>query len=152
MKQNMNEALNALNAGDILLIVENEEAKFRPYLVASSEFLTLNSLQLMLSYSSGVLYLVLDEAHFDKLGIESSFFAARDERELSQTVSVDIRQNPYSSFTPLGKLQTIKEILNSRLTINKLITPGNVLLKRINSKGVLLNKGVFESALDISKM
>lgn len=152
MVQIIEEALNALNAGDTILLAPSDKTDNPAYLVASAEFLTLKTLQFMLEVSKGVLHLIIDNEITDRLDFHSAVESFNKSHDPIFLKSVDCVANPYHFYTPLGKLHTIKEILKPHSKSKDFNSPGNILPLKVSSRGVLYNKGIFESSLDLIKM
>lgn len=152
MVSKIDEAINALNARGLIALTERKGDKFKVFLIAEASGLNLRNLEMMLELSKGAIFLALEENSALLANLSKKSHSEKEMKNVQVYCPIGCKANPYTSYTPLGKLHVIKTLCDEQLSPSDILFNGYIYPVSVPTQGVLKNKGAFEGAVDLLKI
>ncbi|HQN80763.1 MAG TPA: bifunctional 3,4-dihydroxy-2-butanone-4-phosphate synthase/GTP cyclohydrolase II [Kiritimatiellia bacterium] len=147
------EALDILRAGGMLLVVDDENRENEGDLVAAGEKITPEMVNFMATHGRGLICVPMEEPRLCQLGLGR--MAPPDERDLYRTaftVSVDARKGITTGISAFDRAHTIRLLAAAQARTDDFIRPGHVFPLQAVPGGVLRRTGHTEAAVDLARL
>lgn len=145
------EAIEEIKAGRIIIVVDDEDRENEGDLVAAAEHVTPEIINFMATYGKGLICMPIIGQRLDELEIYPMVSQNTDNLETAFTVSVDAA-NVTTGISAFERAQTIKTILDPKTKPSDLRRPGHVFPLRAKDGGVLRRAGHTEAAVDLARL
>lgn len=148
------EAVAALRAGEMIIVVDDEDRENEGDLVMAAEHATPEAVNFMISYGRGLLCVALTNRRADELALPMMVSGERNDSQFSTafTVSVDARHGTTTGISAHERAHTIQTLIDPQTGPSDLVRPGHVFPLRARDGGVLVRPGHTEAAVDLARL
>jgi len=151
-KERIARAVQDINAGKGVLIVDNDDRENEGDLVFSAEKMTVKDMALTIRECTGIVCLCLTAEHAAHL--ELPFMVANNNSKYQTpfTVSIEAKEGVTTGVSAADRIQTIKTAIAENAVADDLARPGHVFPLIANADGVLGREGHTEGSVDLMKI
>lgn len=146
------EALADMQAGRMLIVVDDEHRENEGDLLMAAEKVTPEAINFMARYGRGLICLPMEGARLDELQIPNMVERGGDHMGTAFTVSIDAKQNVTTGISAHERARTILTVLDPATRPDDLVRPGHIFPLRAKPGGVLRRPGHTEAAVDLAQM
>lgn len=147
------EALDLLRAGGMLLVVDDENRENEGDLVAAGEKITPEIINFMATHGRGLICVPMEEGRLCRLGLGRMVpLDERDRYRTAFTVSVDAREGISTGISAFDRARTVKLLADENSTSCDFIRPGHMFPLQAVPGGVLRRTGHTEAAVDLARL
>ena len=147
----IDEAVNDIKAGKIIIVVDDEDRENEGDFVAASELATPDVINFMATHGRGLICAALPESRCNELELELMVGKNTSLHETAFTVSVDlIGKGCTTGISASDRSKTINALVDPATRAEDLGRPGHVFPLKAKEKGVLRRAGHTEAAIDLS--
>ena len=144
------EALTALQKGEIIIVVDDEDRENEGDFVCVAEHATPEVVNFMARYGRGLICTPLTEAHAQRLKLEMMVPSNTSLHETPFTVSVDLLGHGCTTgISAADRSKTIQALTNETFTAADFGRPGNIFPLKSKPGGVLRRAGHTEATTDL---
>lgn len=153
MLNSIEEAVAAISAGEMIIVVDDEDRENEGDFVAAAEKVTPEMINFMATHGRGLICAPLIEHRCDELGLE---LMVRDNTALHETpftVSVDlIGHGCTTGISASDRAKTVKALIDPNTDPKELSKPGHIFPLKAKAGGVLRRTGHTEAAIDLARL
>lgn len=146
------EAIAALRAGRMIIVVDDEDRENEGDLVLAGEKATPQAVNFMLREARGLLCVPLPREWAKRLGLKAMVEPPEDSHETAFTVSVDARKGVSTGISAADRARTILVLADPATGPDDLTRPGHVFPLVAREGGVLRRAGHTEAAVDLCRL
>lgn len=146
------EAIKEIKAGNMIILVDDEDRENEGDLTIAAEKVTPEAINFMAKYGRGLICLALEPALVDKL--ELPLMARRNTSKFGTnfTVSIEAKQGVTTGISAHDRALTIQTAVADETTPADLATPGHIFPLRAKPGGVLVRAGQTEGSVDLARL
>lgn len=146
------EALETLRKGKMLILVDDEDRENEGDLVACAESITPEQITFMAKKARGLICVALAPEICDNLGLE--FMTQRNTAPFGTafTISVDAKEGITTGISAEDRAHTIRMLVNPSARKSDFTSPGSVFPLRAREGGVLVRTGQTEGSVDLARL
>jgi len=148
----LSHALTQLRAGQMVVLVDDEDRENEGDLVLAAQFATPEAINFMASQGKGLICLALRRAQIDRLGLQPMVAQNHARRSTAFTVSVEAREGITTGISAHDRARTIQAAANAQVQPGDIVSPGHVFPLRAADGGVLVRNGHTEGAVDLMRL
>ena len=153
MLSKIEEILNDLRAGKVVIVVDDENRENEGDFIVSGEKITPEIVNFMVTYGKGLLCVPLPQSRCDALGLEKMSLENTSLLGTPFTMSVDLKGYGCSTgVSAFDRASTIKALVCGDIKPEELAKPGHVFPLYGANNGVLERNGHTEALLDLTRM
>lgn len=145
------EALDELRAGRMLVVVDDEDRENEGDLVLAAEKVTPQAVNFMITHARGLLCVPMEGRRLDELEIPLMTEHNTEPLETAFTLSVDDRECR-TGISAEERCRTIHRLVDPQARPTDLVRPGHVFPLRAREGGVLRRAGHTEAAVDLTRL
>ncbi len=145
-------AINQLQKGDFIIIVDNEDRECEGDLMIAAEKITPSKLNKMINLARGIMCVPIAGNRLAKLKIPMMVNNPNDKFHTPFTISVDAKRNITTGVSVKDRVETIKVLINKHSKQEDISRPGHIFPLRAAENGVFERAGHTESAVDLCKL
>ncbi|GAA4867183.1 bifunctional 3,4-dihydroxy-2-butanone-4-phosphate synthase/GTP cyclohydrolase II [Saccharopolyspora cebuensis] len=146
------EAIAALAAGGMVLVVDDADREDEGDLIMAAEHATTDDVAFFLRHTSGFLCVAIDEHRADALQLDLMVATNTESHGTAFLVSVDHKHGTTTGISAADRASTIRALADPLLAPSDLARPGHVLPLRAKSGGVLHRTGHTEAGVDLCRL
>ena len=147
------EALDIIRAGRMLLVVDDESRENEGDLVAAGESITPEIINFMATHGRGLICVPMEEDRLCRLGLGRMVpIDERDRFRTAFTISVDARDGISTGISAFDRARTVQKLADDRATACDFIRPGHMFPLQAVPGGVLRRTGHTEASIDLAKL
>ncbi|RMH28415.1 MAG: 3,4-dihydroxy-2-butanone-4-phosphate synthase [Planctomycetota bacterium] len=148
------DALEDLRAGRMVVLVDDEDRENEGDLVLAAQFVTPEAINFMLSVARGYLCLSLTEADCDRLGLHPQASVNTSVRGTPFTVSIDAApgHGVTTGVSAAERAATIRLAIDPAAGPGDFVRPGHINPLRSRDGGVLVRAGQTEGSVDLCRL
>ena len=146
------EAVAAIAAGEIVVVVDDASRENEGDLVIAAEFATAERIAFFLSHTSGVICMPMVGERLDQLDLPPMVVDNTESNRTAFTVSVDGRRGVTTGISAADRAATIAALIDPETRPADLARPGHVFPLRCREGGVLNRAGHTEATVDLAKL
>jgi 3,4-dihydroxy 2-butanone 4-phosphate synthase/GTP cyclohydrolase II len=148
------EGLNALRAGQTIIVVDDENRENEGDLICAAQFATPETINFMATQARGLLCLAMEGRRLDELNLFSMVQQNTDSLETAFTISVDGAPHlgVTTGISAADRARTIQAMIHPETDAKDLRRPGHIFPLRAKEGGVLVRAGHTEAAVDLAKL
>lgn len=147
------EALEDLKAGKMVIVVDDEDRENEGDLVAAAELTTAETVNFMATFARGLICMPITEKRCDELELHSMVANSTDPKETAFTISVDLLgKGATTGISASDRAKTIQAIMDPETKPGDLMRPGHIFPLRAREGGVLKRAGHTEAAIDLTRL
>ncbi|MCG8477371.1 MAG: bifunctional 3,4-dihydroxy-2-butanone-4-phosphate synthase/GTP cyclohydrolase II [Cytophagales bacterium] len=147
------EALEALKNGEVIIVVDDEDRENEGDFVCAAEAITPEIINFMAMHGRGLICAPITETRCEELGLEMMVGKNTAAFETAFTVSVDL--NGFGCTTGISasdRAKTIQAIVNPETDPKVLGRPGHIFPLKARNGGVLRRAGHTEATVDLARL
>src|SRR6202522_1519495 len=146
------EALTELQAGRMIVLIDDEDRENEGDLTLAAEFCTPEAINFMARFGRGLICLTLTEERADymRLGPMTQDNTSRFGTAFTETI--EAREGVTTGISAADRAHTIRTAIDPRSSYTDLARPGHVFPLRARKGGVLVRAGQTEAAVDLARM
>jgi 3,4-dihydroxy 2-butanone 4-phosphate synthase/GTP cyclohydrolase II len=150
----VNRALDAIRAGRMVILVDDEDRENEGDLVVAAELVTPEAINFMAKYGRGLICLALDEEQVERLHLPMMSAPGRGGPPLGTafTVSIEARTGVTTGISAADRARTIQVATALDAKPSDLVTPGHVFPLKARRGGVLVRTGQTEGSVDLARL
>jgi 3,4-dihydroxy 2-butanone 4-phosphate synthase/GTP cyclohydrolase II len=145
-------ALAELQAGRMIVVVDDEDRENEGDLTLAAEFCTPESINFMAKFGRGLICLTLTEERADLLRLGPMTQDNTSRFGTAFTESIEAREGVTTGISAADRARTVQVAISPRSTANDLARPGHVFPLRARKGGVLVRAGQTEASVDLARM
>ncbi|MEK6572479.1 MAG: bifunctional 3,4-dihydroxy-2-butanone-4-phosphate synthase/GTP cyclohydrolase II [Bacteroidota bacterium] len=146
------EAIEAIKAGRIVIVVDDESRENEGDFIVAAEPVTPEVINFMLKNGRGVLCTPITSQRADELGLESMVDSNTSLHETPFTVSVDYVHGTTTGVSAADRAATVLSLINPKTKPSDLARPGHIFPLRAMDGGVLRRAGHTEAVVDLCRL
>ncbi len=150
--QTIDQALEALRKGRVIIVVDDEDRENEGDFVAAAETVTPEIVNFFVREGRGVLCAPITQERAAALGLEPMVEANTSLHETPFTVSVDHIRGTTTGVSAADRAATVRALVNPATTPADLARPGHVFPLRAMNGGVLRRAGHTEAVVDLCRL
>ncbi len=145
-------AIDALKAGKMLVLVDDEHRENEGDLIIAAEFANANSINFMAQYGRGLICLAMAPELVDKLNLPMMASNNQSKQQTAFTLSIGARHGISTGISAEDRATTIQTAIADDASPASIVTPGHIFPLRAHSLGVLKRAGHTEGSVDLMKL
>ncbi|MDP6356961.1 MAG: 3,4-dihydroxy-2-butanone-4-phosphate synthase [Planctomycetota bacterium] len=146
------EAIEDLQAGKMVILVDAEDRENEGDLLISAEKATPEAINFMLTYARGFLCMPVSDARAESLGLHPMVQNNTCHFGTPFTVTIDAREGITTGVSVNDRWTTIQKVLASDATPDDFVRPGHMFPLRAAPGGVLERAGHTEGAVELMRL
>jgi 3,4-dihydroxy 2-butanone 4-phosphate synthase / GTP cyclohydrolase II len=146
------DALEALRAGEMVILVDDEDRENEGDLVIAAEKVTPAAINFMRKFGGGLICLAMTEKRCDELQLPLQTSANTARFGTAFTVSIEARQGVTTGISAADRARTIQVAIDPKSQPEDLARPGHMFPLRARSGGVLVRAGQTEGSVDLCRL
>ena len=146
------EAVAAIAAGKMVVVVDDEDRENEGDLVMAAEAVTPEAVAFFLEHTSGVICVPVEPERADALDLPLMVVANTEAQRTAFTVSVDYRHGTSTGISAADRCATIRSLADPTTKSGDLNRPGHIFPLRYRPGGVLKRAGHTEATVDLCRM
>lgn len=151
-EQRVQTALAALQQGQGVVLVDDEDRENEGDLIYAAESITPEQMALMIRECSGIVCLCLPEKQVKQLGLPMMVEHNTCTNQTGFTVSIEAKQGVTTGVSAADRVTTIKTAIQPDCQPDDLARPGHVFPLRALAGGVLQRRGHTEGTVDLMQL
>ncbi|MGN1386811.1 MAG: 3,4-dihydroxy-2-butanone-4-phosphate synthase, partial [Bacillus sp. (in: firmicutes)] len=151
MFSTIEEALEDLKAGKIIIVVDDENRENEGDFVVLAENATPENINFMATYGRGLICAPISQQIAKKLNLHPMVSQNQDNYQTAFTVSID-HKHTTTGISAFERSETILQLLNELSTAEDFRRPGHIFPLIAKGNGVLTRPGHTEAAVDLAMM
>jgi 3,4-dihydroxy 2-butanone 4-phosphate synthase/GTP cyclohydrolase II len=152
--QRVNAALDRVRAGEMVILVDDEDRENEGDLTMAAEAVTPEKINFMAVHGRGLICVTLDEEQVARLELPMMAAPGRSGPPLGTafTVSVEARHGVTTGISAADRAHTIRVAIQPDARPTDLVTPGHVFPLKARRGGVLVRTGQTEGSVDLARL
>lgn len=148
----LSSALEALRAGSMVILVDDEDRENEGDLVLSADLVTPQAINFMATHARGLICLSLENSRVAELELPMMTTSNRSPKQTAFTVSIEAREGVTTGISAADRARTIQVAVDPASKPHDLISPGHIFPLRAVDGGVLVRAGHTEGSVDLVRM
>lgn len=147
-------ALRALAAGEMIVLVDDEDRENEGDLVVAAEKISAEQVNFMLHHARGMLFVAMDGERCDRLELAPQNTRSTAPRGTAYTVTVDATEafGISTGVSAFDRATTIRRLAHSEARTEDFDRPGHIQPIRARDGGVLVRTGHTEGMTDLCRL
>lgn len=146
------EAVNALQQGKLVVVVDDEDRENEGDLIMAAEMATPATIAFMIRYTSGIICVPCEEDRLRALELPQMVDQNSDPMRTAFTISVDCVSGMTTGVSAQERANTIRALADDQVGAKAFVSPGHVFPLRYRQGGVLVRSGHTEAAIDLCRL
>ena len=149
---NVDEILDELRAGRMVVILDDEDRENEGDLIMAAQYATPEAVAFMIRHTSGIICVPMDPEQLSRLELPLMVPNNDEAYRTAFTVSVDYRFGTTTGVSSSDRAATIRALVDPGTTAQDFARPGHIFPLRPRRGGVLIRAGHTEAAVDLCKL
>jgi len=145
-------AIEAIRAGKMVIVLDDEERENEGDLVIAAEKITPEAINFMAQHGRGLICLAMTAERLDELEIPLMVANNSSRFETAFCVSIDAREDTTTGISAADRAVTVRKAIDPTAKPSDLVRPGHVFPLQAKAAGVLVRAGQTEAAVDLARM
>lgn len=146
------DAIEALRAGEMLVVVDDEDRENEGDLTLAASAVTPEAINFMAKYGRGLICLPLTGQRLDELEIPLMVSQNTARFETAFCVSIESQVGTSTGISAADRAATVRAAIDPRTKPGDLARPGHMFPLRARDGGVLVRAGQTEAAVDLARI
>lgn len=148
------EAIEEIRQGKMIILVDSEDRENEGDLVCASHFCDKDKINFMATHGRGLICVPMEEPRLRELGLGKMVgdHSLGDKHGTAFTVSVDAKQGTTTGISAHDRARTVEVLLDPNTKPEDLMKPGHLFPLQAVPGGVLRRAGHTEAAVDLAKL
>jgi len=152
MLASISEAIEDIEAGKFIIVVDDESRENEGDLAMAAEKITPEAINFMAKHGRGLICLPIIGQRLDELGIPLMVTNNTSHFSTAFTVSIEAKNKVTTGISAFDRAQTIKTALDTNTKAGDLAQPGHIFPIRAREGGVLVRAGHTEAIVDLARL
>ena len=146
------EIVAAIRAGEIVILVDDEDRENEGDLVFAAEFVTPEKINFLARHGRGLICMPITEEHAQRLGLRPMVEQNRSRHGTNFTVSIEAAEGIATGISAHDRALTIKVACAKDAKPEDIVQPGHVFPLVAQPGGVLVRAGHTEACCDLARL
>src|SRR5688572_15862430 len=146
------EVLQAIRAGEIVILVDDEDRENEGDLVFAADFVTPEKINFLAKHGRGLICMPITEEHAARLGLRPMVEQNRSRHGTNFTVSIEAAEGIATGISAHDRALTIKVATARDAKAEDIVQPGHVFPLIAHPGGVLVRAGHTEACCDLARL
>lgn len=146
------EAIECVRAGQLIIIVDDEDRENEGDLMVAAEKVTPEIINFMTKYGRGLICLPLTRERAEELDLNLMVQENTAPFGTAFTVSIDAREGVTTGISAYDRAKTILTVIDPKTKPEDLVRPGHIFPLQARDGGVLKRAGQTEAAVDLARL
>jgi len=146
------EAVEEIKNGRILIIVDDEDRENEGDFVCAAEYVTPDIINFMVTHGKGMVCVALTGKRLEELGLPLMVDNNSALHGTQFTVTIDAIEGTTTGISAADRALTIKKLINKNSKASDFARPGHIFPLRAFDEGVLRRAGHTEAAVDLCRL
>ena len=146
------EIVAAIRAGEIVVLIDDEDRENEGDLVFAAEFVTPEKINFLAKHGRGLICMPITEAHAERLGLRPMVAQNRSRHGTNFTASIEAATGIATGISAHDRALTIKIASSEKSTSQDIVQPGHVFPLIAQPGGVLVRAGHTEACCDLARL
>lgn len=152
LDKNVEAAVEAIKAGRMILLVDDEKRENEGDLVIAAQFITPEDVAFMVRHTCGIITVPMTEERLNQLHLKQMVEHNTGYQRTAFTVSVDYRVGTTTGVSASDRAKTIRALVDPATCPEDLARPGHIFPLCYREGGVLKRAGHTEASIDLCKL
>lgn len=152
MLQRIENAIEAIRQGKMIILVDDEDRENEGDLVIAAEKVTPEAINFMAVHGRGLICLSLTPERCDQLGLKPMVEDNTSKFTTAFTVSIEAKRGVTTGISAKDRATTVLTAIADETTAADLARPGHVFPLRAREGGVLVRTGQTEGSVDFARL
>jgi 3,4-dihydroxy 2-butanone 4-phosphate synthase / GTP cyclohydrolase II len=148
----VSEVIVAIRAGEIVILVDDEDRENEGDLVFAAEFVSPEKVNFLAKHGRGLICMPITDEHASRLGLRPMVEQNRSRHGTNFTASIEAAEGGASGISAHDRALTIKVATARDAKAEDLVQPGHVFPLIAHPGGVLVRAGHTEAACDLARL
>jgi 3,4-dihydroxy 2-butanone 4-phosphate synthase / GTP cyclohydrolase II len=146
------EAIAAIGAGEMVVVVDDEDRENEGDLIIAAEHATAEKLAFFVRHTSGLICASITNQRADELDLPLMVARNTESQRTAFTVTVDFRHGTSTGISAGDRALSARALVDPATRPTDLARPGHLHVLRARDGGVLKRAGHTEAAVDLARM
>src|SRR5688572_11945603 len=146
------EVIAAIRAGEIVILVDDEDRENEGDLVFAAEFVTPEKINFLAKQGRGLICMPITEAHAERLGLKPMVEQNRSRHGTNFTVSIEAAEGIATGISAHDRALTVKVASSVNAKPEDIVQPGHIFPLVAQEGGVLVRAGHTEACCDLARL
>jgi 3,4-dihydroxy 2-butanone 4-phosphate synthase / GTP cyclohydrolase II len=146
------EIISAVRAGEIVILVDDEDRENEGDLVFAAEFVTPEKINFLAKHGRGLICMPITEEHADRLGLRPMVEQNRSRHGTNFTVSIEAAEGIETGISAHDRALTVKIASSAAAKPDDIVQPGHIFPLIAQPGGVLVRAGHTEACCDLARL
>ena len=146
------EIISAVRAGEIVILVDDEDRENEGDLVFAAEFVTAEKINFLAKHGRGLICMPITETHALRLGLKPMVEQNRSRHGTNFTTSIEAAEGIATGISAHDRALTIRVAGSENSKSEDIVQPGHVFPLIAQPGGVLVRAGHTEACCDIARL
>jgi len=152
MVSTIQEALEDIKKGKLIILVDDEDRENEGDLCMAAEHITADAINFMAKYGRGLICLSLADEIADKLNLPLMVSDNKSRFGTAFTVSIEATHGVTTGISAQDRATTIQTAIADGATAEDIVSPGHIFPIRARRGGVLVRTGQTEGSVDLARL
>ena len=152
MLRTIKQAIEAIKAGQMVILVDDEDRENEGDLTMAAELVTAEAINFMATHGRGLICLSLGGEQVDRLKLPMMVQENTAAFGTAFTISIDARRGITTGISAADRATTIQAAIAANAGPEDLVSPGHVFPLRAKTGGVLVRTGQTEGSVDLARL
>ena len=148
----VSEIVAEIRAGNIVILVDDEDRENEGDLVFAAEFVTPEKINFLATHGRGLICMPITEAHAQRLGLRPMVEQNRSRHGTNFTTSIEAAEGIATGISAHDRALTIKVAVSENSKSEDIVQPGHVFPLIAQPGGVLVRAGHTEACCDLARL
>ncbi|HEV2430866.1 MAG TPA: bifunctional 3,4-dihydroxy-2-butanone-4-phosphate synthase/GTP cyclohydrolase II [Burkholderiales bacterium] len=148
----ISEVTAAIRAGEIVILVDDEDRENEGDLVFAADFVTPEKVNFLAKHGRGLICMPIAEEHASRLGLRPMVEQNRSRHGTNFTVSIEAAEGIATGISAHDRALTIKVACSKDARAEDIVQPGHVFPLIAQRGGVLVRAGHTEACCDLARL
>jgi 3,4-dihydroxy 2-butanone 4-phosphate synthase / GTP cyclohydrolase II len=148
----VSEVIAAIRAGEIVILVDDEDRENEGDLVFAAEFVTPDKINFLAKHGRGLVCMPITEEHAARLGLKPMVEQNRSRHGTNFTVSIEAAEGIATGISAHDRALTIQAASSPGAKPEDIVQPGHVFPLIAHPGGVLVRAGHTEACCDLARL
>ena len=146
------EALEDIRQGKMVILVDDEDRENEGDLTMAAEKVTPEAINFMAKYGRGLICLSLTDERLNELRLPMMVSDNTSRFQTAFTISIDGRKGVTTGISAADRATTILTAMDDQTQPEDLVSPGHIFPLRAKKGGVLVRTGQTEGSVDLARL
>jgi 3,4-dihydroxy 2-butanone 4-phosphate synthase/GTP cyclohydrolase II len=146
------EVVAAIKAGEIVILVDDEDRENEGDLVFAARFVTPEKINFLAKHGRGLICMPITESHAERLGLRPMVEQNRSRHGTNFTVSIEAAEGIATGISAHDRALTVKVASAESASADDIVQPGHVFPLIAQQGGVLVRAGHTEACCDLARL